>query len=246
MGNDNFDQDGINGMGNESNGYRVSTPPKSNAGKYIGIGCLSIVVIFIALGYIAYQKLIGVMEGAVIEYTETEPRELPKPLVSASESESTLYMFDQFVSAVKNDEAAKPLVLSADQINQVISYHPDFEPFSDKVYARINDNLLSAEVSFPLDGLKEMSEMLIGRYLNGSIELDIELKSGRLEVYVESVEVKGEQVPEEYMQKIRTENWAQDLNDKKENKDFAEVIEKLETITIKNGIVEIVPKKQGI
>mgnify|MGYP001587501189 CR=1 FL=1 len=245
MENDNFDQKGMNGDGYDDNG-QPPLPPKSNAGKFIGIGCLVIVLLFIVLGYAGYRALIGYMEGAVIEYTDTEPRELPQPLVSASESEQTLDSFDRFIYAVKNDEATKPLVLSGDQINQIISYHPDFEPFSDKMHVLVDDGLLSAEVSVPLDELKEMSELFVGRYLNAAVELEIELKNGRLEVYAHAIEVKGESVPEEYMQQISAENLAKDFNNKQKNEGAAEIIERLETIKITEDVIEIVPKKLGI
>lgn len=240
MVNDDFEGQGLNDDGSANNGgNQAPLPPKSNAGKYIGIGCLVIVLIFIALGYGSYRALMGYMEDTVAEYTESESRELPKPMAPESASGHTLDMFDDFVYALKNDEAAEPLVLDAEQINQIISYHPDFAAVADKININIKDSLLFAEVSAPLDMLKEMSEVFEGRYLNGSLELDVELKNGRFEVYIESVEVKGEQVPEGIMQQVRTENFAKEFNKKQENKDL---VEKLESIKIDGDIIEIVPK----
>ncbi len=235
MDNDDF---GVNSDSGEI-GNQAPLPPKSNAGKYIGIGCLVIFLIFIALGYGGYRALMGYMEDTVAEYTESESRELPKPMTLESASGQTLDMFDDFVYALKNDEAAYPLVLDAEQINQIISYHHDFVAFADKVHVNINDSLISAEVSAPLDMLKEMSQVFAGRYLNGALELDVELKNGRFEVYIESVEVRGEQVPEEIMQQVRTENFAKEFNKKKDNRDL---VEKLESIKIDGDIIEIIPK----
>lgn len=235
MDNEDFGVDSDNG----EIGHQTPLPPKSNAGKYIGIGCLVILLIFIGLGYAGYRAVMGLMEDTVAEYTDSESRELPKPMAPESASGQTLDMFDDFVYALKNDEAAYPLVLDAEQINQIISYHPDFAAFADKIHVNINDSLLSAEVSAPLDMLKEMSQVFAGRYLNGALELDVELKNERFEVYIESVEVKGEQVPEEIMQQIRTENFAKEFNKKQDNRDL---VEKLESIQINGDIIEIVPK----
>ncbi|THB72089.1 MAG: hypothetical protein D6B28_06240 [Gammaproteobacteria bacterium] len=242
MQNDNFDQDGMNGIENNNSNFQAPPPPKSNAGKYIGIGCLVIVLIFIGLGYAGYRTLIGYMEDAVTEYTESESRELPQPLASASEAGGTLDIFDEFVYSVKNDIAVESLVLDAEQINQIINYHPDFSTIADHIFIRINEDLLFAEVSIPLGELRELSELFVGRYLNGAVELAIEMKNQRFEVYAESIEVKGQQVPEEYMSKIRTENLAKDFNRKQENK---ELIEKLDSISIRDGVIEIVPKNKG-
>lgn len=242
-GNDGFDRSSSEEQGASSQGNglgnQMQPPPKSNAGKYIGIGCVTILLVFIALGYGGYRALMGYMEDAITEYTDAEPRELPQPITLESGSGQTLDMFDDFVYALKNDEAVEPLVLDAEQINQIINYHPDFAVAANKVFVNIKDSLLSAEVSIPLDALKEMSQLLEGRYLNGALEFDVELKNERLEVYIESVEVKGELVPEELMQKIRTENFAKDFNNKSKNK---ELIEKLESIKLDGDVVEIVPK----
>ncbi len=244
MENDNFDQQGMNGTGYDERSSQPPPPPlppKSNAGKYIGIGCLVIVLIFIGLGYAGYRMVVGLMNDVVAEYTDVEARELPAPMASRGESGATLDMFDEFVYSVKNDVAVESLALDAEQINQIINYHPEFAGVAEHVFIKINENLVSAEVSIPLDGLKEMSELFVGRYLNGAIELDLELKNERFEVYAESIEVNGKKIPEEYMSQFRTENLAKDFNKKRENK---ELIEKLESIEIEGGVVTVVPKNR--
>lgn len=237
---ENDSQQGVGATGESSNN-QPPLPPQSNAGKYIGIGCLVIVLIFIGLGYASYRAVVGFMESTVGEYTDVEARELPQPLASVSESAVTLDKFDDFLSSVKNDVAVEPLEVDAEQINQIINYHPDFAGIADHIFIKINDNLLFAEVSIPLDQLKEINEMFVGRFLNGAVELDVELKSQRFEVYAESIEVNGKQVPEEYMSQLRSENLAKNFNKKQENK---ELVKKLESIKISDGIVTVIPKNR--
>lgn len=216
---------------------------KSNTGKIIGCGCLVIILLLIIGGYLGYRYIIGKLEESVVLYTEESVRELPKPNSSKQDADETIQKFDNFIIKVSNDEASEPLSLSAEEMNQLINYHPQMTEFSDKAYFEIDDNILSAEVSVPLDGLKNISpifEVFSGRYLNGTIGLDLELRNERLEVYIESIEVKGNKVPEEYMQKVRTKNFAEEFNKDPEGK---ELLKKIESINISDGVIKITPKK---
>ena len=209
-------------------------------GKYIAIGCLMAVVILMICGYIAYRGIKSSITSLVEEYTDIELRALPIPTASESETRSLIARVDEFKRAVMAGEPAEPLILTNDEINQLIYYHPDWSMLKGKANMEIEDERIEASISFPLGVFGEFLGFEKDRYLNGSAVFTIELKQGRLLVFLDSVEVKGEPLPESFMQRLRSENLAKNAF---ENEELALVIEKLESITVENGQLYIVPKK---
>lgn len=101
----------------------------------------------------------------------------------------------------------------------------------------IKDDQIEGQVSIPLD---EVGEFAKGRYLNGSAVFDVGLAAGRLLVFVDSVEVKGKPLPDALMQQLRADNLAKNVNSEQ---DVSSFVDKLESITVENGEVRVVPKK---
>ena len=209
---------------------------KSRLGLYLGIGCLTVVVLMGVLGYFGYKGVRGIISGFVEEYTDTQPRALPEVLVDEEEARTLVANLEAFKKAVRLGQPARPLILTGSDINVLIHSDPAWEALREKVYVSIEGDHVRGEVSIPLDQLGGFAK---GRYLNGSAVFTIALLDGRLLVFVNSLEVKGEMLPESFMNQLRKENLAKDTN---ENKDMAGVIEKLESIAVENGRLIIVPK----
>lgn len=216
-------------------------PPKekkSRLGLYLGIGCLGFLLLMVALGYLGYRGVKGVISGFVEEYTDTEPRALPEVLMNEEDARRVTAAFEDFKRAVKLDQPTDPLVLTGDDINLLIHSDPSWKALKGKVYITIEGDNIRGEVSFPLD---EIGGFVKGRYLNGSAVFSVALLDGRLLVFVNAIEVKGEALPEAFMKQLRTENLAKDAN---ENEDTAAFIEKLDAIFVKGSQLIIVPKLQ--
>jgi len=213
---------------------------KKGYGKYIAIGCLMAVVILMICGYIAYRGIKGSITSLLEEYTDTESRAFPLPTASENEIRILITRMDEFKRAVIAGEPAEPLILTSDEINQLIYYHPDWSELKGKANIEFEDERIEASISFPLGSFGEFLGFEKDRYLNGSAVFSIELNQGRLLVFLDSVEVRGESLPESFMQRLRSENLAKDAF---EDEELALVIEKLESITVENGQLYIVPKK---
>jgi len=205
---------------------------KKRYGKYIAIGCLAIIVILMIGGYLICR----VIKGSIEEYTDTEPRVFLPPTTSEQETRALIDRVDAFKRAVIAGEPAEPLVLTSDEINLLINYHPDWSMLKGKANVEIEDERVEASISFPLGELLGFAK---GRYLNGSAVFSIELRQGRLLVFLDSVELRGEPLPESFMQQLRSKNWAEDAF---EDEELASVIEKLKSIKVDNGLLRIVPK----
>jgi hypothetical protein len=204
--------------------------------KYALIGCLAMVVLIVVGGVLAYHAVTGFMSGIVDEYTDTQPRELPAVVVNEEEAEVIVQRVETFRKAQDAGGATEPLVLDANDINQLIHHHPDWSELADKVYVTIEDDQIQGEVSIPLD---DVGELVKGRYLNGAATFKVGLAAGRLVVFVETLEVNGKPIPNEFMEQLRSKNLAEDSH---KDEDFVAVVEKIESITVQDGRIYIVPK----
>ncbi len=187
----------------------------------------------IGSGYYVFAKLRD-------NYTETQPMALPQVSLSKEEREAVKDRFEDFRNAVDNGTAVDPFILSEDEINTLIAESDPDEPLKDSLRVQIEDDLLKGQVSIPLDDIPLPG--LKGRYFNGTADLRASLKDGKLEVYIENAEVRGEPLPKSVMDELRRENLtAEALKDPEARK----TLEKIESIEIRDGKVIIVPKTVG-
>ncbi len=222
----------------------VATAPASSggAGKTClivgGIGCLVVIVLVVVVSLIGFFAAKGFMEELVAEYTDTEPVALPEEALSDEVFGELSGRVDAFVVGVEEGAATDPLVLTADEINALIQQHPDWEDLKGKVYITMEDDEIGGEVSFPLGELGW--DMFQGRYFNGTATFRISLDRGFLGVFLTSMSLKGEPLPEEVMQGFRAQNLAQDQQN---NPQLQPVIDALESIEVEDGKLILTPKQ---
>lgn len=206
---------------------------KSSLGKILGFGCLGIVIFTIVGGFLAYQGVRGWVDDMVDTYTDESPTELPAVNLKQDEVQALEDRVSEFATAMEKEGATETLELSADEINHLLTKNPEF---ADTLRVEIKDDRLVGIVSAPLD---HVSEMLQGRYFNGTADLEMSFQNGRLEVYAQSVEVNGASLPEQAMAKVRVENLAKNMN---KEPDIVKLLEKIESISISDGKFVIEPK----
>ena len=212
-----------------------------NAEKKSGHGCLfwgGIVaaVLFLCLLLTAYIGF-RYVKGMVTRYTDTKPIEAPAVHLSGAEITNLQQRIHGFDAAMKSNNAVAPLILTADEINALIANEAKSNASPARLYFSFNSNQVQAQLSVPTDGFG--LRMLRGRYFNGSGEFAVSLHDGRLLVNVKSLSVKGRPLPENFMQPLRVQNfadgWTNDVN-------FNAAIAKLEEIKIENGKLIVTPK----
>ena len=217
------------------NRYNLSSRKRMH-GKCILVGCIVLVVLSIIIAVASYFGIKKGLNYVIQEYTETVPRELPEVSASATEIQNVSDRLDAFRKAFKADEPASPLVLSERDINILIDNYPDCKEMAGKVRVSILDKTIKGEVSVPLD---KMGKFAQGRYLNGMAVFRVELIGGRLVVFADSLEIRGQVVPEAFMQGLRSQNLAEEANKKPE---VSNLMRKLESIKVEEGRVFIIPK----
>ena len=205
-----------------------------------GIGCLSVVVLLVLVGTMVYFGAKSAVKGIVDSLTEAQPVELPQVEMSEEEYQALQERVKTFWAALEADSATEPLVLTADDLNALIAYHPDWQVLRGMIYITIEEQQIAGEVSVPLEKLPWDLEMLKGRYFNGKVGLNVFLHGDMLFVGVKSAEFKGQPLPQETLSQIQQENMAKDLM--RDKPELEAMVQKLKSIEVSDGKVTITPK----
>ncbi len=212
-------------------------PPKARRGCLF-YGCLTCVVLML-LGIGALLLGFHYVKKVVNRYTDTQPMELPTVQMAQADVDKLKQRFEAFEAAVREGRPVQSLTLSSDEINALIANGPQRQALNGKFYVSLEGDQLKGQVSVPLQevGLT----MFKGRYLNGSATFALSLRNGVLAVSPQSIVVKGNPLPEMYMQKIRQENLAAGITN---DTQAMAVLKGLEDIKINNGTLVVVPKEK--
>jgi hypothetical protein len=210
-------------------------PPKRRRGCLFfgclgGTACLLIILVAFLLGLYQLKKMLNF-------YTDAQPAPLPTVQMPQAEIDQLRQRVETFQDAVRTGRPTEPLSLSSDEINAYIQTEPSLMKAKGKVYVTIEGNRLKGQVSLPLDDLG--LRLFRGRYLNGSGIFAVSLQKGSLVVTPESIVVKGKPLPGVYMDKIRSQNLADSLNN---NPRASVALNHLQEIRISDGKLVLVPK----
>lgn len=195
-----------------------------------GTVCLLIILVAFLLGLYQLKKMLNF-------YTDNHPIPLPSVQLSPAEIDQLKQRVENFQDAVRSGRPTPPLQLTSDEINAYIETDPNFAKVKGKLYVTIEGDRLKGQVSFPLDnvGLR----IFRGRYLNGTGIFAVSLHNGNLVVTPESLVVKGKALPGVYMDKLRSQNLAESLNN---NPRASVALNHLQEIRITDGKFVLVPK----
>ena len=221
-------------------------------------GCLSAIILLAVIGGAAYYFILQVSDKLVDAYTSLEPRVFTRAeeerdetlsvaeeerdetlSVAEEERDETLSVIDRFrdfVIALERGEETESFSLSADDINALLEYEDLVREFHGMARVDIQDDRLLAEISVPLGLFNERFE---GRYLNGTGELSVEMRDGRLDVNIDRLEVGGRNIPEEFMNEIRKNNLVENLL---QNPSVERFMGLVKSVKVQDGRVVIEPK----
>jgi hypothetical protein len=195
-----------------------------------GIACLLIILVAFLIGLYQLKKMVNF-------YTDPGATPLPTAHLSPAEMDQLKQRIENFQDAVRSGRPTPPLTLSSDEINAFIQTDTNLARLKGKVYLTLEGDRVKGQVSLPLDnvGLR----IFRGRYLNGSGIFAVGLQKGILVVNADSLVVKGKPLPGVYMDKIRSQNLAEGINN---NPKASVGLNHLQEIRISDGKMVIVPK----
>ncbi len=198
-------------------------------------GCLSVFLLIViglsATFYATYQ----LVKAQVDAYTSTQPVEIRTVEYTEQEVAAVKQRIEDFKVALEKGESPEQLVLTADDINAMISSEKELKG---KLFVKIEDGEIKGEASFPLpEGLL----LGKGRYFNGSISMKASLDNGVLIVQVDEAEVNGKPVPEDFMKSMRNQNLAKDAY---KDPETAKFLKKFKSLTIEDNKVILTPAEK--
>jgi hypothetical protein len=228
----------------------MSQPPEipeiqaKGKGKGCLIGCLVALVIGIALVVGASYFLYSLAGSAVEAFTDDAPVQLPTTEISAELQVELEERIEAFATALEEPSESATIELTAEELNALIStYAQEFPvPLNEWIHLTIEDDILGGEVSVPLDHLMPPGTPFVeGRYLNGAATFTANIENGRLQIYAESLDVKGTPVSEEFLTGLRNENLAKNFNNKPDNQ---ALLQRIENITIEDGKLTVTLQRE--
>ncbi len=191
----------------------------------------------VVAGTLTYRSIKGAVSYYIEEYTTLEPYPISQLYTSGEDDQRVLDRLDIFTKALIEGHYTDPLVLTSDDINILISQHPDLKFLAEKVYVDVVEDKIEGLVSLPLSEFFCKGPMS-KRYLNGSAVFSFGLMSGRLHVYIDNFDVNGKTISEPLMVSLRKKNLLEDFNT---NEEFTSVINKLKSINVEGNKVHLVP-----
>ena len=205
--------------------------PEERAPKKRGCffyGCIASIILLVLIG-IGIYLVVNAIKGQIVKYTEDAPRALPQVDATPEQQQAVKDRIADFDAAVKAepDKPAAPLVLTADDVNALIASEPTFKG---KVFVTIPGNTVEAAVSMPLESLGFPGTK--GRYLNGKAGLEVGFAMGSLIGHITSLEVKGQKVPDEFIQGMKGSNLFDGVNREPKNRSK---LDRIEGIEVKDG-----------
>ena len=215
--------------------------PKYITPKSSGVSCGCLAGGCATVGLVMVLLMVGggvatfyYAKAQIAKYTSDSPKALPKVEMSEVQLKEINAKIESFTSTLKNGETPEPIVLSAQEVNGLIN---EKEELRGRVFVRIENGQVSADVSFPLDAIPGAQ----GRYFNGSVSTKVSLENGDLCVYVVDADLNGQKVPEQFMSSIRNENLAKDVNRQPEN---SATLDKFESLVIDGDKIILIPKSK--
>jgi hypothetical protein len=213
-------------------------------------GCIVVVILGIlvaALGLAGYYFGTRFATGLIDEWTDTQPLAF-EPIEMSDEERNTLQeQVTTFQEDLKAGRLTEPLVLSEHEANALLQSAPENAQGIDFGRVAFENGRIRGEISLPLGELKIPLLDTQGRYLNGSVILDVMVQSGRLRLAVDNVEVNGRILPESFMEQLRQGGFedeiAQSIND---DPDMAAVLRNVQEIRVEEGQMVIIPKSPEV
>ena len=170
-------------------------------------GCLGGFFFFTAaLGCVAAGAY-WLYSGQIEKFTASAPAEMPTVQYAPEqfeELEAEIETFKQSLEVVEPEVQYKELVLTARDINALISRD---KHLNGKLHIEIVDGQVVGDVSVPTDALPGGE----GRFFNAKARFDVSLQDGLVVIKLMGAEVKGSEVPQAIVDAMAGDNLAKDF-----------------------------------
>lgn len=216
-----------------------ATPPAKRQGKgCIFYGCLTVIVLVVVALVAVYFGVKSGVDNIVEQYTTTNSLSFAEVQLSEEEATAVQERVDEFIENLEQGEPAEPLALTGDEINALFAYDPDMSAWKERIRVSIEGDQIQGQISIPLSVFPWPIKRE-DRYLNGEAVLQPQLSNGKFDVKFESVTIKGEKLPQEFIAELNKQDVSQQISQEPENQ---ELFSKFSSIRVEDGKLILVPK----
>ncbi len=209
---------------------------REDRGNCFLYGCVTLVVLALIGGLIAFIVGRNFVREVREKYTETAPVELPTIDIPADQIQALITRVDEYARDLRAAKPLPSLTLSEQELNALLQNHPDLKDiYGGLLYLVIEDGGVTGKLSVALDWFPGFH----GRYFNGSATFDVSLNNDDPDIYLESATFKGEAVPERYLTQTRGEDFADRWD---HDPDARTLIRQIDSVKLEQGSITFVPK----
>ncbi len=196
-------------------------------------GCLAAAIIGL-LGIVAVGLGLRAMRKQVLGITDPAPADIPVARVQASQARRIRAKALAFQTALRQGRRGT-FRFTADDLNGMIATDKGAQSLRGKTFLTIEGNRLIADACLPLDRVPGLR----GRYINGKVELDVQVRNGRLEVYPLDIVVKGKPLPPRLMKVFKARNLAEQFT---ADPNVRNALAHIESLKVENGAIVVKTK----
>lgn len=228
----------------------MAQPVKKSGWGCVIWGCLGTLTFAIVLMVASVFGAYYFFTGQVEKYTDDRPANVPVVEWEQEQLDELQARIDAFSEQVKSGsqdaetngdgeivgddlettdplpvaaDAPRELRLTSDEINALISANDELRG---KAYVRIEESRLYGQITLPTDKIPGGK----GRYFNADAEFEVSMDNGVLVVRLTSASVKGEPIPESFMEGFSQQNLAKDVYDDVETAELLRKFDKIEVV----------------
>ena len=229
---------------------------KSGCGKCCLVGCLGLVLLVVGSGIAAWIGIPWYGRSLRDGYTDIGPMAVPVVEATPQELGQIRRRVEAFAQTVEDPAVSGTLVLTAADINRLLSQAKDRNPQQSKAspYMEIADGKVTGRVSVALDDTASDAESmeflekvgLKGRYLNLSVTFKVSLRDRALAIHIDDIKARGKSLPwilSPFVSVLRKENLAAKMIE--QNPNMAKSLSKIESVEVKDDKIIIKSKGGG-
>lgn len=217
-------------------------PPPNPWPKYIGFGCLLLVVLLALGGVLVYYGIRTAVGTFAAEYASDEPLQAPAAAMPAAGVAALENRLRSFGNALDQDRPAEPLALTEEELNVLVQRALARRSGGNRgpiAQIRIVGSRLEGLVSIPLASIGEEFQ---DRYLNGKARISVGVVDDRLVAHLEDLKVGDHYVPDSVRERISGENL---LKDAYNDPEVSRYLTRLQSVEIGDGKVVLTPKSRA-
>ena len=199
-------------------------------------GCVTLVVLALLGGLIAFIVGRNFIREVREKYTEATPVEIPTIDMPADQIQALIKRVDDYARDLRADKPLPVLTLTEQEVNALLQNHPDLKDiYGGLVYLTLEDGGVTGKLSVALDWFPGMK----GRYFNGAATFEVSLQNDDPDIYLKSATFKGEQVPDQYLVQMREQDFADHWD---HDPDARTLLRKIESVKLEKGKITFTPK----